>query len=97
MLVRAVKFLIICFFALAPVVFLIATGCATHPPASDPTKVDRAQLERCLQDQVDYYGDLCAEAQGVALNYRDEEAFFYGMLCGIQGVAICADVEQPKE
>lgn len=89
MLVRAVRLLLVAIFVLV--------GCVSTPPPADPTKVDRAQLERCLQDQVDLYGDLCAEAQGVALNYRDEEAFFYGMLCGIQGVAICMDVEQPKE
>jgi len=89
MLVCTVRFLIVSIF--------VMVGCVSTPPAADPTKVDRAQLERCLQDQVDLYGDLCAEAQGVALQYKEEEAFFYGMLCGLQAVAICMDVEQPKE
>ena len=70
-------------------VCLLLVGCASVPPVADPTKRDVVDIEECMQRQVDLYGDLCAEAQGVALNYRDEESFFYGMMCGLQAVARC--------
>jgi hypothetical protein len=77
--------------------FLFAMGCATKPALPDPTVRPVSHIVKCLQQQVDYFGDLCAEAQGVALLYKEEEAYFYGMICGLQSVAICLDLEQPKE
>lgn len=82
-------------------------GCASQPmmPVADhlhamkhnPLVRDKEELEMCLQEQVDYYGDLCGEAVGVALLYTEDQSFFYGMLCGLQAVAYCIGVAPPKE
>lgn len=89
--------------------FLISTnGCATsqmitvaeheHRMRTDQTKVDKEELQDCLQQQVSLYGDLCAEAAGTHPKEESaDDAFFYGMMCGLQGVAICIGVDEPED
>lgn len=45
---------------------------------------DYEDVRDCLRDQLDFYNDLCAEHQGTEADYKDEDAYYFGVKCAVE-------------
>lgn len=76
----------ISFVTLIGICFFIASllGCTTINIGYSP-----AQIDECLNWQVDAYGDLCAEAREEPYRGGEIEAHYEGVKCAADAVRTC--------
>ncbi len=60
-------------------------GCAETRKVSD--------IKACINMQKLQYGDLCAEHEGTEPNFRKQDAYYFGVKCGVEGVRDCLGID----
>lgn len=66
---------------------LLLTSCAHAEPRPD-------KLAQCIEDQIEAYGDLCAESASGYEEMSGSEAHYEGVKCAVEGIKICLGVEK---
>jgi len=61
---------------------LFLVSCSHIPPSEDEWKV-------CVQDQLDLYGDLCAESSSGYEDMNGDDAHYEGVRCAVEGIFYC--------
>lgn len=61
---------------------LLLCSCAHAAPNPDP-------VMKCIEDQIETYGDLCAESASGYEEMRGSEAHYDGVRCAVEGIKIC--------
>ena len=71
-------------------------------PAMEALKLQstwRHQVEilDCVNDQLDLYGDLCAESSSGYEDMDGTDAHFEGVKCAVESISICMGLNNIKE
>jgi len=53
----------------------------------------KSKVLQCIEDQVETYGDLCAESASGYEEMSSREAHFEGVRCAAEGIKICLGEE----
>lgn len=51
----------------------------------------RESISKCVSEQIDLYGDLCAESSTGYQDMDGSEAHYEGVLCGVESIQMCME------
>jgi len=74
-------------------IFICLVIIFTYPVLTYVERRSHKEFETCINDQVELYGDLCAESSSGYEDMTGHDAHYEGVKCAVESIKACIEGE----